>query len=69
MQRGEHVGRGLIALGDRGRRIALDDGRVAEILGDQESGLEIGVVNGGRGEATRAQAVGDSNERPDISAR
>ena len=45
MQHGQHIGRGLIALGDRPRRIALDKTFAAEILGDQEAGFEIGVMD------------------------
>ena len=55
VQRRQHVGRGLITLGDRRGRIAFDKARAAEILGDQESGIEIGVMDRGRREAALAQ--------------
>ena len=60
VQRRQHVGRGLIALGDRLRRIAFDNAVAAEILGDQESCIEVGVMDRGRREAALAQAVGDA---------
>ena len=66
MQRRQHVGRGLIALRDRPRRIAFDHARAAEILGDQESFIEVGVTDGRRREAALAQAVGDGDERLDV---
>ncbi len=66
VQRRQHVGRGLIALGDRRRRIAFDEARAAEILGDQESGVEVGVMDRGRREAALAQAPGDRDERLDV---
>ena len=66
MQLRQHVGRGLIALDDRLRRIAFDDAGAAEILGDQEAGIEIGVADRGRRETARAQAIVDGDERLDV---
>ncbi len=66
MQRRQHVGRGLVALHDRLRRIAFDDTGVAEILGDQETGIEVLVADRRRREAALAQAVGDGDERLDV---
>ena len=66
MQRRQHVGRGLVALGDRLRRIAFDDALGAEILGDQKSRFEVGVADRGRGKAALAQPVCDRDERLDV---
>ena len=66
MQLRQHVDRGLVALGDRLRRIALDDCAAAEILGDQETGFDIGVADRGCREATCAQAIIDGDERLDV---
>ena len=66
MQLRQHVGRRLVALDDRLRRIAFDDAGAAEILGDQETGIEIGVTDRGRRETVRAQAIVDGDERLDV---
>ncbi len=47
MQLRQHVGCRLVALDDRPRRIAFDDAGAAKILGDQETGIEIGVADRG----------------------
>ena len=66
MQLRQHVGRRLVALDDRPRRITFDDAGGAKILGDQETGIQIGVADGRRRKALRAQAVVDGDERLDI---
>jgi hypothetical protein len=66
MQLRQHVGRRLVPFGDRPRRVAFDDGGAAEILGDQETGIEIGVADRWRREAVRAQAGVDGDERSDV---
>ena len=48
MQDGERIGGSLIAFGDRTRRLTLDKNFAAEILGDQEARIEVGVMDGGR---------------------
>ena len=66
MECSQHVHRGLIAIGDRFGRIAGDESLAAEILGDKETFIEIGVVNRGCGIAALAQSAGDGDKRPDI---
>ncbi len=66
MQRREQVGCGLIALRDGCGRVAFDKTRDAEIFADQESGIEVGMMDGGRREAARAQAVVDRDPGFDI---
>jgi hypothetical protein len=66
MQVGQEVGRGLIARQNWTRRVALDHAFLAEILGDQKTLVEIGVVDFGRREAAVAQRAGDRNEGPDV---
>ncbi len=63
MQRRQHVGSSVITFLDRPRRIAFDKARAAEILGDQESVVEVGVMNDGRREPALAQAAGDGDKR------
>ena len=66
VQRGQEVRGDLVALRERRRRIAFDHADAAEILGDQESGVDVGVVNCRRREAKGAQAVGDGDEWFDV---
>ena len=54
MQRRQHVNSGFVTLGDRSGRIVIDKTRGAEILRDQESGVDIAVKDGWRREAARA---------------
>ena len=66
MQRREQVGCGLITLRDGCGWVAFDKTLDAEILGDQESGVEVGVMDGWRREAARAQGVVDRDPGFDI---
>ena len=65
MKRKEHVDRGLVALDDRRRRIAAHHARVAEVFEDQETVLEVGVMDGGRRQAQSLQSIRHRHERHD----
>ena len=66
MQRRQHIGRGLIALDDRRGGSPSTTPLAAEIFGDQESRIEVGMMDRRRGEAVLAQAIGDGDERLDV---
>ncbi len=66
VQRNEHVGRRLIAFRDRPRRVALDEAHAAEILDDQETAFELGMVDPRRREPSRAQPPCDRDEGFDV---
>ena len=66
MQRKQDVDRNLIPLSDRCRRIAGDESLFAEVFDDQKSLAEIGLVDGGRGEAVLPQPIRHPHERYDI---
>ena len=61
----EHVDRGLIALHDRGRRIARHHALLAQVLQQHEPVVQIGLVDLGRGEAALAQTLRHRHERRD----
>ena len=65
VQRKQHVDRGLVALLDRRRRIAAHHALLAEVLEDQQSVIEISVMDDGRREAVLPQAVRHRHERHD----
>ena len=66
VQRKQHVDRGLVALLDRRRRIAAHHALLAEILEDQESLIQISVMDDRCGESVLPQAVRHRHERHDI---
>jgi hypothetical protein len=69
MQSREQVGCGLITFGDRCGWIAFDKTRDAEILADQKSAVEVGVMDGWRREAAGAQALSIATQGLTSSAR
>jgi hypothetical protein len=66
VQRKQCIDRGLVALLDRGRRLAAHHALVAQVLDDQETLVEIGVVDDRGREAALAQPVRDRCERHDV---
>ena len=65
VQRKQHVDRGLVALLDRRRRIAAHHALLAEILEDQESVIQISVMDDRCRESVLPQAVRHRHERHD----
>ena len=61
----QHVDGALITLPDRRRWLAADHPLIAEILNNQETLIEIGVIDLRRREAMLPQAICHRHERTD----